>query len=318
MTAGGGEGFGGRGPTSTTEAAWAIDGTLFAQWLAGSKFKPRTEQTYLERVGEFVKWLTGCEDLHPGALTSAGGRDSAVAAYRAHLQQRSRPSTVNVSLAAVNAYYTYRGLGPSAVPAVKVSRLDRSALTAQERSRVLDAAASRPARDRALFVLALGAGLRESELARLQDCDVVLEGAGSVTVGGRTIPLQPAVRVVLLKWWAERGRILGDRSRNAFFLSRRTLNYLTPRRVDSIIRSIGEAAVPPILGLSPGVLRNTFHLDLILSGLDDAQVRYLMGQSVRDVAGERALLAAAHRRGSTQRTASEMTLNEPRQLAFDL
>lgn len=253
---------------------------LFAAWLAGSRYARKTQKTYVERVGVFLDWLRSFAEQFPRALYTPEGRDEAVAAFRSYLEPAFAPSTVNVTLAAVDCYFDWRGLGPAAAPAVRRVREAGPTLTRVQRSRALDVAAQRSPRDRALFVLALQTGLREAELAGLEmeaigwRANERFVRAPGPRGGDRVIPVDRGTLDVLLQWRSQRRGMLGEDERRAVFLSK-SLKRLSTRRIDEIIRSIGEEA--GVADLSPGVLRNTFKQDLVLDGRTDSDIAYLMG-----------------------------------------
>ncbi|MEV0299116.1 site-specific integrase [Nocardia sp. NPDC050710] len=287
-------------------SGWAGEKELFRRWLEGSMFARRSQETYLERTGAFLGWLESVRPAYMDALISESGRDEAVAAYVGQLR---RPSTVNVTLAALASYYTWLGLGEVGVSAVRVDRGIPPTLTPLQRSRTLDVAALRSRRDNALFVMGLAGGLRESELAALEVDDVVLSAhSGSVRAPGpddqdRVVGLQESARRVQLTWFAERQRVLGNRRRRAFFLRTSLDGPLSSRRIDEIVRSIGAEA--GVLNLSPGVLRNTFERDLVNEGRELSEVAYLMGQAKPDRERVRALrgIGAGGARATGGRTA---------------
>lgn len=209
------------------------------------------------------------------------------------MAQLRNTSTVNVTLAALNSYFTWHGWEETTVDSVTRLRRVLPPLAAVERSRCLDEAALRRPRDYALFVMGLATGLRESELAALEVDDVVLQAhSGSVRAPGpddveRVVPLTESARRVQLTWFADWQRLLGSRQRRGFFLRDGLDRPLSARRVDEIVRSIGQAA--GVRNLSPGVLRNTFEQDLRDQGLDEQEIACLMGRAQPDPARARAL-----------------------------
>ncbi|MEU2043714.1 tyrosine-type recombinase/integrase [Nocardia niwae] len=278
---------------------WASEKELFGRWLAASLLASASQVTYLERAGAYLRWLESAGSMYLDAQTSPAGRDRAVAAYLTHLrvERGLATSTHNVSLAALDSYYTWRGLGETQVAAVSVTKGVAPTLSPWQRSRCLDVAAARIPRDYAVFVMLLKTGLRREELANVDEDDIGLDAvSGSVRAPGpadedRVVPLDAGARRVQLTWAAARRQMLGRRKEKAFFLSR-TGKRLSPRRVDDIVREIGAAAGLP-RDLSPGVLRNTFEQDLLLEGRELAEVAYLMGRTKPDRDKVRALRAAS-------------------------
>ncbi|MBF6341635.1 tyrosine-type recombinase/integrase [Nocardia abscessus] len=290
-----------------SDGGWAEEKELFRRWLAASMLASASQTTYLERAGAFLGWLKAAGAEYIDALSSQTGRDRAVAAYLSHLdvERGLASSTHNVSLAALDSYYTWRGLGKPQVAAVSVVRGVPATLTAWQRSRCLDEAATRSPRDYAVFVLLLKTGLRREELANLDEDDIHVDAvSGWVRAPGpgdtdRVIPLDAGTRRVQLTWAAARRKVLGRRKGTAFFLGH-SGRRLSPRRVGEIVAEIGAAA-GLASALSPGVLRNTFEQDLLLEGRELAEVAYLMGRSKPDRDKVRALRAASVPAGPQRR-----------------
>ena len=89
----------------------------------------------------------------------------------------------------------------------------RRALTEDQQGRLLRAAERRGIRDHALVALALDTGLREGELARLDDADVSITArTGHVRVAAgkaskpRVVPLSTQTRSAITAWREHRGQ----------------------------------------------------------------------------------------------------------------
>lgn len=132
-----------------------------------------TRRAYASRVRQFLAWL-GAAPVDGDPLTDPVARDWAVRDYRSFLQSvvKRKPATVNTVLAALNDFYSRRGLGPA-----DVRRLD----VAQEAPRALDKEAirwlravegCRRSRDRALALVPFYGGLRIGEVVGLDLNDV--------------------------------------------------------------------------------------------------------------------------------------------------
>ncbi len=290
-------------PTFRAMLEWTDEKDLFAAWLAGSMLKRRSQETYLGRVGMFLQWLRSHAVEFPDALSTESGRDAAVGAFRRYLEvERNRPaSTVNTSLAALDHYFEWLGLGEALVPAMRRER-QFPVLSARQRSRVLDEAAQRGAgrrashRDHALLVTVLFTGLHLSEIAEL-DVDAIefSPDPGRIRVPrldgseDRFVPLVPSVRRVLLQYRAERRERLGTSERRAFFLSTSNRS-LSLRRIREIIDEVGAAA--GVDDLSPGMLRRTYLHSLIENDTPLEEIVYLMGWSRPDLEAVRACQAS--------------------------
>ena len=83
----------------------------FCLHLAENERAPATIETYRKETLEFLHFLKG--------QTPA---KSLVLEYRAHLQGRNRPQTVNAKLSAIHAYLCFCGLGDCRVRLMKVQR----------------------------------------------------------------------------------------------------------------------------------------------------------------------------------------------------
>ncbi|MFC7429763.1 site-specific integrase [Nocardia tengchongensis] len=259
----------------------------FVLHLAGTRLARRTRETYRERVGNFVRWLRA-SGAHPDALLNAAARDVAVSAYFEHLvaERDAVARTLNTTLAALDAFYEWQGLGRPAVGRVSTDLHVPRTLDDEQISRFL-AAAAEDARDYALVAVGLDAAPLETELAGLDEDDVELSArGGNLRIGDRVVPLEAGTRAVLLAWRAERRKMLGPMSsQRALFVSKRG-RRLAPRSVDFIIRSVGRRAG---MEISPGTLRNTAEQRLLVAGWSPSAVAAFLGNTRPDMARVRAL-----------------------------
>ncbi|MFD4406673.1 tyrosine-type recombinase/integrase [Nocardia sp. NPDC058499] len=257
--------------------------------LSGMSLAAKTRVTYLERVNDFVRWWRGSGGFDD-AFTGRRGRDAAVGAYCEDLERRGvEPSTVNVSLAALDTFYRWVGLGPVQLPRAVLAQIVPDTLDVRQRSRLLAAASQRGLRDYALVTLALDTGLLESELAALDVGDLCLDEMaehGQVRVRGRTVPLGAGCRAVLMLWCADRRTRLGGDLPGPLFITEDRRRRVAVRTVDHIIRSAGRDAG---MEISPGTLRNTCEQQLRRSGLSAAKVDALMGRRWPNPARDRAM-----------------------------
>jgi integrase/recombinase XerC len=76
---------------------------------------PASRAKYLSRVRAYLAWLPG-SDASGDPLREPAARDWAVRDYRRDLKvvRKAAPSTINNTLAALDDFYTRRGLGPAA------------------------------------------------------------------------------------------------------------------------------------------------------------------------------------------------------------
>jgi integrase/recombinase XerC len=257
----------------------------YADWLAGTELAARTKNTYLERLDGYLTWLAGSDDdQHVDALVHPHTRDYAVRDYRRRLlTDRRAPSTVKLALVAVNSFYTWLGLGPARVDRVNISRRRTAprALNNDQQRRLLRAAERRDARDHALVAVALDTGLREAELAALDDVDAPITArTGKIRVLGkgdryREVPLPARTRALVTTWRQARSKLPGQVDPQALFLARGG-RRLSARSVDHVIRAAGRAAG---LEISPHTLRHTFATNLVRAGYDLVLVAELLGHA---------------------------------------
>ena len=255
--------------------------SAYAAHLAKSPLRGATPRTYLSAVRVFLAWLAdGDQDGRP--LDDPAARDWAVRDYRTHLVTVAKraPATVNKTMAALDDFYTWRGLGKANVKRQEIPAGAPRALSPRAILRYLRAVEACPsARDRAIALLPFYAGLRVSEVAGLDLDDISMSARkGSIRVIGkgektRYVTLHPKLREVLTAWLAERPATDG----NALFVTR-VGTRPTPEAVNDVIAAITRAA-----GLdehvTAHVLRHTFGTNLVRDGKDLPTVATLMGHA---------------------------------------
>ena len=296
-------------PASTGDAPlpaeWAEAIALLGEDLRRRDAAPRTRSAYAVDVAQFARWAAA-RGLSPQEV---GPKD--VRRYVAHLSERppasstkpiagrgAAPSTSARKLAAIRALFASQrehGL-ISENPADLVSTPRRSAhlprvLSAKEAARLLDAIpgslASGPLdlRDRAMFELAYGCGLRAEELVSLRSTDVDhdaeqlrVEGKGRKT---RFVPVgEPAMLAV--RAYLERGRpaLVASSSADApdaLFLSKTGRPLGTSdvrRRLRTWTARVGVGE-----GASPHALRHSFATHLLDGGADLRSIQELLGHA---------------------------------------
>ena len=265
----------------------------YAAALERAPLAPSSRRKYLSRARGFLAWLASTAGAGD-PLVDAAARDWAVRDYRSHLKtvRRAAPATINNTLAALDDLFVRRGLGPAAVrreepPATRAPR----ALGERQARRYLRAVETNAsARDRVVGLLPYYAGLRDSEVVRLDVGDVRLSARkgelqvlGKGADGGkqRTLPVHAELRSALQAWLQERPRWSGADSGAALLLNQRG-GRLGDRSMRTIVGRFGELAGlddDPLDPFGPHVLRHTFGTQLVRAGVDLVTVAELMGHS---------------------------------------
>jgi site-specific recombinase XerD len=292
--------------------AWEGALALLAEDLRRRDAAPRTRRAYTVDVRQFAAWAA-TRSLEPAGV---GPRD--VRRYVAGLSERdAAPSTSARKLAALRALFSSQrehGLVEQN-PADLVSSPRRASplprvLTAREAGRLLDGIGAPPSshpgplelRDRAIFELAYGSGLRAEEVVSLQvgDIDydaeqVRVEGKGRKT---RFVPAgEPALAAVSAYMERGRGALLAPAAASAaasagasaganegasaaagdqLFLSRTGKPLGTSdvrRRLGKWTRRLGIEAC------SPHALRHSFATHLLDGGADLRSIQELLGHA---------------------------------------
>jgi integrase/recombinase XerD len=237
---------------------------------------PRTQKAYERAVTEAMRamGMQCVADLTPPML--AAYRAGLVARLDIDREDRLSPSTVSLKLGAVRSFLHFcrltsvTPLGKDLTAFVLKSpraevRRPYEVLSEAERRRFLDAASVQGLREKALVSLALGAGLRVSELVDLYLDDFSQDEAGGwwlrVRMGkgrkDRLVPIHPSVMDAVKAWLAADGRSLGRKSdRETYLFNTRQSPRMTTSRAWQIVQGLARQAgiEKPI---SPHSLRHT-------------------------------------------------------------
>lgn len=138
-----------------------------------------------------------------------------------------------------------------------------------------------PERDRAIFELLYGCGLRNSELVGIELSDIE-DSNGVILVRGkgkkqRYVPLEGAAAEALKAYRPERQKLLNiaGRSTRRLFINRRG-GPLTTRSVGRIVKQISVArGLPP--DIHPHTLRHAFGTHMLSEGADLRAIQELLG-----------------------------------------
>jgi integrase/recombinase XerC len=157
--------------------------------------------------------------------------------------------------------------------------------TVEEINNLLDTGmpevAAFPERDRAIFELLYGCGLRNSELVGIELGDIE-DANGVILVRGkgkkqRYVPVEGAAAEALVAYRQVRKQILASKGRNTqrLFINRRG-GPLTTRSVGRIVKQIAIArGLPP--DIHPHTLRHAFGTHMLSEGADLRAIQELLG-----------------------------------------
>lgn len=262
-----------------TEVAAGYEG-----WLVKQPLSDNTKRAYRTRARQFLAWLSASPAEYGDALSEGHARDYAARDFKSHLKtvKKAKPSSVNLSLAAVDSLYRFLGMGRPEVKREELPAAAPRALSPEEQKRFLRAVErSSSARDRAIATLFFYSALRLEELAALDADDLAISARkGRVIVRSgkgeayREVALNAGAREALDVWLAERERVA--RPREAGLFVGREGGRLTARAVDLVVRRLGEEAnleTP----LSAHVLRHTCLTNLVRNGNDLVMVAEIAG-----------------------------------------
>ncbi len=213
--------------------------------------------------------------------------------FLSHLYEKGLGKTsVARSLAAVRSFYRWMAQegvveqNPAALVATpKLPKKLPRVPTIEEMNTVLDGqmpeVAAFPERDRLMFELLYGCGIRNSELIGINLDDIRLSSEAILIRGKgkkeRYVPFGDSVKVALTAYLPVRQKLLAERKRNtpALLINHRA-GRLTTRSVGRIIKKIAVAK-----GLSPDVhphtLRHAFGTHLLEEGADLRAIQEMLG-----------------------------------------
>ncbi len=287
---------------------WAEIGAEYEGWLSRQPLSANTKRTYRTRVSQYLQYLAATPVEFGNPLEDLHARDYAVRDYKSYLKavRKAKPSSLNLSLAAIDNFYLFLGMGRSQVKREELAQAAPRSLSAEEQKRFLRAVErSSEVRDRAIALLLLYAGLRIGELCALDVKDVALSARkGRVVVRSgkgdsyREVILNSEVRETLSDWLVERKGSLADQEKSALFLSRRG-GRLSTRAVDLIVRKLGEEANLE-RPLSAHALRHTCVTNLVRAGTDLVLVAEIAGHRRLETTRRYSLPSAADREAAME------------------
>jgi integrase/recombinase XerC len=247
---------------------------------------PHTLRAYSNELGRFAEYLgpeMGWKDVDHVSIRG----------FLSHLHARGL-SKVSVarSLAALRSMYRWlarEGLvQQNPAKLVATPRLPKKlprVPTLEEINGLLDGQmpenAAFPERDRAIFELLYGCGLRNSELVGIELGDIQ-EANGVILVRGkgkkqRYVPLEGAAAAAVSVYRAARQKFLAEahKATRRLFINRRG-GPLTTRSVARIVKQIAVAkGLPP--DVHPHTLRHAFGTHMLSEGADLRAIQELLG-----------------------------------------
>ncbi len=280
----------------------------YARWLGRLPLSENTRRAYRVRTGQYLEYLAATPAEYGGPLEDPHARDYAVRDFKAHLKtvRKAKPSSVNLSLAAVDNFYRFLGMGKPEVRREELPGAAPRALSPDEQKRFLRAVErSGEVRDRAIAKMLFYAGLRLGELVKLDVEDVPISARkGKVIVRSgkgdayREIALNAEVREALERWLAQRRDNYPGGEEPALFVSQRG-KRLSTRAVDFIVRRLGEEAAldEP---LSAHALRHTCMTNLVRAGYDLVLVAEIAGHKRLETTRRYSLPSAADREAAME------------------
>ena len=160
----------------------------YEAWLERQPLSENTRRAYRVRAGQYLEYLSVTPAEYGNSLEDAHARDYAVRDFKAYLKmvRKAKPSSVNLSLAAVDSFYRFLGLGKPEVRREELPGAAPKALSPEEQKRFLRAVErSEETRDRAIAKMLFYAGLRIGELTKLDVSDPVTRHANHLQIFAR-------------------------------------------------------------------------------------------------------------------------------------
>jgi hypothetical protein len=110
-------------------------------WLSRQPLSANTRRTYRTRVRGFLEYLAATPAEYGDPLAEQHARDYTVRDYKTHLKTvgRARPSSVNLTLAAIDNFYRFMGMGKPDTKREDLPRVAPGALEPEEQKRFLRA-----------------------------------------------------------------------------------------------------------------------------------------------------------------------------------
>ncbi|NJE41758.1 site-specific tyrosine recombinase/integron integrase [Thermococcus sp. GR6] len=229
---------------------------------------PNTIRMYSYYVRRYLEW---------------GGELKARSALRflAKLRREGYSNkSLNLVVQALRSYFRFEGYDEEAekLRPPKVPKSLPKSLTREEVRKILSVIPPTRKRDRLIFLLLYGAGLRVSELCNLKKSDVDFERSLIIVRGGkgakdRVVPI-PAFLLEGIKTYLE---TRDDDSEYLIVEDRRERkDKLSPKTVWYLLKKYGDKAG---IRVTPHMLRHSFATHMLENGVDIRAIQELLGHS---------------------------------------
>jgi len=247
--------------------------TRFSTWVAEGSRRESVEDIDLELIRQFR--------LHLARLTTPTGDRLKKVTQRYHL----------IALRALMRYLSVqRGMAVLAPDKIELPKAAPRTVTflgpgdLESLFRVPDTAQLPGIRDRAILETLFSTGLRVSELARLNQTDIDLEGRELGVIGKGRKPRVVFLSDSAVEWIARYLESRDDCFKPLFIRHSGAIDpakggermRLTPRSIQRIVRKYARIARVPVK-TTPHTLRHTFATDLLIAGADIRSVQEMLG-----------------------------------------
>ncbi|ASJ03728.1 recombinase XerC [Thermococcus profundus] len=240
----------------------------FATYLDLEGKSGHTIRMYTYYVKRYLEW--------GGSLNSRSALRFLTTLRKSGYSNRS----LNLVVQALRSYFRFEGADDEAerLKPPKVPRSLPKALSREEVRKLLSVIPPTRKRDRLIFLLLYGAGLRVSEVCNLKISDVDFERGFIVVRGGkgakdRVVPISGTLLDEIRSY-------LSTRDDDSEYLiveeRRRRKNKLSPRNVWYLLRKYGQKVGVKV---TPHMLRHSFATHMLESGVDIRAIQELLGHS---------------------------------------
>ncbi|MBX9772385.1 MAG: tyrosine-type recombinase/integrase [Candidatus Obscuribacterales bacterium] len=282
----------------------------YETWLKKQPVSAHTRRAYRSRLNHFLVFIATSNTDFGELFTNPNDRDFAAREYKTHMKRslKFKPSTVNTTLAALDHFYTFLGLGHVTIKRDELPQIAPQGLTEKEQKQFLRVIQSCKVKEKAIGLLLFYTGIRIGECAALDLEDVSISPRkGQITIRSgkndnfRTVPLNVVAREGI-EDWIELRRIKYKSSKDkALFLNPQG-NRISTAGIDLIVRKIGRLAK---IELSAHTLRHTCITNLVRQGNDLVLVADIGGHKSLETTRRYSLPTEADREVAMDRLVGE-------------